>query len=141
MGICIVLRPRSELNSWEVGVVGLGCAAEITHIRAVGRLKVGRNGTVHVQPGEEPACVVILEVDMAKEPAVLAASDEAEVGVVAAVGSGRIRDDVPAPGGEVALGRNDVGPYDGRVCERQHGHEEPSRQECGYQPGQLSYSL
>src|SRR5712691_8634754 len=104
------------------------------------RVHVARDGVAaHVKP-----VIMVDVIDVAEESVGLTSSHDPEVRFVArlrqtAIVGGRPRrdKDESSAGGEVARDRNDVGFYDGYVRERQHGHEEPSRQECGYQ---LSYS-
>ncbi len=104
--IIVVFRPGPELD--RAKKVGIRRAAEITHIRTSGWLKVGRNGTVHVQPGATHrincvSCVVVYKVHVAEEPTVLASPHETKVRVVVTVGENKS----PA-GREVARARNNV---------------------------------
>jgi len=119
--IIVVLRPGPELD--RAKKVGIRRAAEITHVRTSGWLKVGRNGTVHVQPGATHringvSCVMVYKVHVAEEPVVLASSHKAEVRVVAAV-----RDNEPPAGREVARAWNDMGSCYGSIPERKHGQK------------------
>src|SRR5438874_9744464 len=70
----VVLRSGSELDRAEK--VGVGCAADIAHVRARGWLEVCVDAVAaHVQAGVFSGLVVVHEVHMAEEPVMLASSE------------------------------------------------------------------
>ena len=120
-----VLRSCSELDSWEQGVVGVGGATDVSYIRAGGWLKVPVNAVAaHMQPGEDPGGVMVNEVHVAEEPSILAASHQAEIRVIAAVG-----EDESTARGEVTRGGHNVGFCHGCALEQQKRHKESCHQE------------
>src|SRR2546425_180320 len=103
-----VQSPRSKVHLSEE--VRAGRATDIAVPRSREGIHVRSNiVAADVQTGESPGRVMVHEVHMAEEPAVLASCHEAEVRVVAAVGEGLLRDYESSSGREVARLRNLVG--------------------------------
>src|SRR5438874_5975798 len=133
--IGVVLRSGPELDRAEK--VGVGCAADIAHVRARGWLEVCVNAVAaHVQAGVFSGLVVVHEVHMAEEPVMLASSDQAEVRVIAVV-----RDDEPAAGGEVARKWNDMGFRYPSAGENHDRSRETRDEKCQHPPGDGSALL
>ena len=117
--LAVVFGPGAKLNArivwWRK--VGSRGSANVAFARAGEGLKIAVNAdAVYVEASEETGGVMVHKVHVAVEAAVFAASDEAEVCVVAAVG-----EDKSAASGEVARGRNDVRECRGALkSERSH---------------------
>ncbi len=120
-----VERPHSKIHLPEK--VRIGGAADIAVVRRWEGIHIRRNlVAAHVQACECPGRVMIDEVHMTEEPAVLASCHETKVRVVTTVGKRFIRDDESPTGREVAWARNHVSVYGG-APERQQAHQQSTR--------------
>ncbi len=101
--------------------VRIGCAADVAVLRRWERIHICRNlVAAHVQSGERWGRIMVHEVHMTEESAMLASSHQAKVRVVAIVG-----DNESPAGREVTRKRNCVS-VDGGAPERQQTRQQSS---------------